>query len=77
MYDPMPTRVRVMADYSADPLWDESPSGGGMLRLDEMPLSPDLRRRLRAWADNHDRLLGVRLEWPGADVRRDWVARGA
>ena len=46
--------VRIMADYSADPLWGPD---GTMRYLDDLPVTQELRQRLRDWEgvfDRHD-----------------------
>ena len=42
--------LRVMADYSADPIW----TAAGEVDLDTLPISDRLRRDLRTWADIFD-----------------------
>lgn len=37
-----------MADYSADPLWDED---GVMMELDDLPVSGSIKKMLRGWAE--------------------------
>ena len=40
--------IRVMADYSADPLWDRD---GCMAEVDDLPVSAALQERLLGWAE--------------------------
>src|SRR4051812_23882703 len=56
-------RLRVMAEYGADPVW----SDWGGQDLDDLPISWKLRRDLRAWAALHDTLPGTkfRFQTPG------------
>jgi hypothetical protein len=69
-------QILVMADYSADPLWDRSPGGGGMIPLDELSISLELGRDLRSWADRHDDALGDEFRWPSEAERAEWTAAG-
>ncbi len=48
-----PRRVRLFWDYSADVLWDDDNAYLGELE-DLLPMSEDLRRRLKAWARRVD-----------------------
>jgi hypothetical protein len=48
-----------MADLTADPIWVRAPDdvyhlADGMVSLDFLPLSDDLKRRVRAWAKVND-----------------------
>ncbi|NLJ53533.1 MAG: hypothetical protein GX344_05295 [Intrasporangiaceae bacterium] len=52
----MTTVYRVFPDYSADPVW----AVDGMVDLDELPITDDLRDRLRAWNAEWEELVGVR-----------------
>ena len=74
--DPLP--ILLMADYHADPLWYRTPhgTGGRMISLESLPLSPALKRRLRAWADRYDGLMATGYEWPSPEVGLAWVAEG-
>ena len=55
--------LRVMADYSADPIW----TAAGEVDLDTLPISDRLRRDLRTWADIFDTLPATkfRFQAPG------------
>lgn len=44
--------VRIMCDYSADPVWA---SDGTMIDLDDLPVTQELKQRLRAWEEIFDR----------------------
>lgn len=46
--------LRVFPDYSADPVWGTE----GMVDLDSLPLSEDLRVRLREWARDWEEQMG-------------------
>ena len=61
--DDLPRRIRLMAEYGADPVWTDS----GELDLDDLPISPRLRRRLREWAALYDTLPATkfRFQTPG------------
>ena len=52
-----------MAGYGADPVWTDH----GEANLDELPISPRLRRRIREWAAAHDTLptTQFRFQTPG------------
>ena len=43
--------VRIMCDYSADPVWGPD---GTMAYLDDLPVSDDLRQHLRDWEAVYD-----------------------
>jgi hypothetical protein len=47
-----------------------------MVRLDELPLSPALKKRLRSRAARSDRLVETNYEWPTATERTRWVDVG-
>jgi hypothetical protein len=56
-YEPVP--LLFMADLTADPIWLRAPDdvyhlADGMVSLDSLPLSDDLKRRVRAWAKVND-----------------------
>ncbi|MGH3430693.1 MAG: hypothetical protein ACRDQZ_24530 [Mycobacteriales bacterium] len=79
MNPPVPIPILLDADYGADPLWrrDSSrPGGSSMLPLDNLPLSPELKGRLRAWADRFDDLMHTDYEWPTAAEEARWIAEG-
>lgn len=67
-----------MADYGADPLWHRTPDGKGssMISLDTLPLSSELKNRLRAWARRHDDLMDPAHERPSQAAETEWVAEG-
>ena len=44
--------VRIMCDFSADPLWG---ADGTMIDLDDLPVTQELRQRLRDWEEVYDR----------------------
>ena len=54
-----PRRLRVMAEYSADPVWSDE----GGEDLDDLPISLKLRRDLRAWAALYDTLPGTKFRF--------------
>jgi hypothetical protein len=70
--------VLLMADYYADPLWHRSPAGKGavMISLDSLPLSAELKIRLRKWAQRFDELMETDYEWPSDAEAAAWVAEG-
>lgn len=67
-----------MADYLADPLWYRGPHGTGeyMISLDRLPLSAELKGRLRAWADRFDALMHTDYEFPSDADEAAWIADG-
>jgi len=72
-------RVKLMADYGAFPLWWLNRRGGGPgIHPDALPLSPELKMRLLAWAAVYDQLMQTDYEWPNdqalaAFVRQGWA----
>lgn len=47
-----------------------------MVPLEELPLSADLVRRLRAWATLFDDLAHTNYEWPSTEAQRRWIDTG-
>jgi hypothetical protein len=73
--------VKLMADYSAFPLWAVPSHPGdyewcGMLPPERLPLSASLVEQLQRWADSHDALLGPEFEWPSEEARDAFVDQG-
>lgn len=67
-----PKGIKLMADFSADPLWvadPDHPDDGCMIELDEIPLRPDTVDRLRRWADAYERS----INWDHPE-REPWSA---
>jgi hypothetical protein len=54
-----------MADYYAEPIWDES--GRTSFDLDLFPLSSELKTKLRAWAKDYDSFGERNFTWPTED----------
>ena len=52
-------KIRLYADYAPWPLWGP---GGGPLAEDELPVSDELRQRIRAWFNAYDS--HPRPDWP-------------
>jgi hypothetical protein len=53
----MVRRIKLMPDYEADPVWSDDPDDPGcgcMIELEELPISAELRDRLRRWADAYE-----------------------
>jgi hypothetical protein len=75
-----PVTILLMADYRADPLWRryESRESKRVMSLDlnSLPLSPELKQQLRAWAARFDALAETGYEWLSADHERQWVTDG-
>lgn len=70
-------RVKLMADYGAFPLWWlNRRSGGPTGDPDELPLSPELKTRLLAWAAVYDQLARTNYEWPSDHARAVFVQQG-
>ncbi|WP_411839684.1 hypothetical protein [Paracoccus sp. ME4] len=65
------TWVRVMCDYSADPLWGRD---GAMLGLEEVAMSPRLKGRMRDWADRFEELSARAVREPAAELAQEWTA---
>ena len=69
-----------MADYAPWPLW----GAGGMVAEDDLPLSPELKLRIKQWLNAYDRTPQrpeVATWIPPADLSREdqeeaWVAEG-
>jgi hypothetical protein len=70
----LPTpELRLAADFDASPLW----SRGGNVRIEDLPLSPQLNAELRRWAEEFDATTprGPRMK-RGGHVPADWTERG-
>jgi hypothetical protein len=55
--EPTTKKIKLMADYSADPIWNndrDDPDCGVMMELDELPVSCETQVRLRRWADMYE-----------------------
>jgi hypothetical protein len=52
---PRPRRLLFFPDYAADPIWEAGPRGG-MVSLDELPLTSETRTDTRDWARHWERL---------------------
>ncbi|MDQ2852895.1 MAG: hypothetical protein M3Y49_19580 [Actinomycetota bacterium] len=78
MSDRAPVPLLLMADYLADPVWYRSSSGTGecMVSLDRLPLSAELKSRLRAWAGRYDALMDTGYEWSSRSDEDDWERDG-
>ncbi len=70
-------RVKLMADHGAFPLWWLNRHGGGpMIGPDELPLSPELKVRLLAWAAVYDQLAQTNYSWPSDHALTAFVQQG-
>jgi hypothetical protein len=49
--------IKLMADYFCWPLWEASPGQIGNINPNELPISADLKDRLRLWAADYDATL--------------------
>lgn len=65
------TWVRVMCDYSADPLWGRD---GAMIELGELEMSPRLNKRLQEWAERFEELSAKADAEPEASLDQEWTA---
>lgn len=65
------TWVRVMCDYSADPLWGRD---GAMLGREEVAMSPRLKDRMREWAERFEALSARADREPEAELEQEWTA---
>lgn len=50
-------KLRLMPDYDCHPLWDVRVDGVRNIAVDELAISPQLKRELSAWADRYDKTL--------------------
>jgi hypothetical protein len=67
------TRITVIADYDAFPLWIDNP----MQDPTSLPLSPDLRARLTEWGQEYTEILTLNAyQWPSAAAHQDWNDQG-
>ncbi len=57
--------VRIMCDYEANGVWDRA---GRCCDLDDLPVSPELRRAIRAWQEWYE------LGCPGERFSRGFVS---
>lgn len=70
-------KLKLMADYSAFPLWWLNRHGGGpMVDPDALPLSPESKQRLRAWAAVYDQLAQTGYAWPSSNAQAAFVRQG-
>lgn len=65
------TWIRVMCDFSADPVWGRD---GAMLGIDEIEASPQLKIRMREWADRFEELSARADREPAANLAQEWTA---
>lgn len=71
----MSRHLRVCPDYTADPVWADD----GMVVLESLPLTDDLVDRMRAWAREWERLLGLaegRFAVVDETAYAAWLERG-
>lgn len=72
-----PVTLVFNADFSADPLWRRTSTSTGMVNLDQLPLSRELKSELRTWARRHDELQDPPNPVRGSDeVLFAWTAVG-
>ena len=62
--------LEFMADFTADPLWHVE--SGSMVDLDDLPLSDETVRAVRAWAGRRDRLAYREIDEPDLP-EREWA----
>ena len=54
-----PTAIQLMADYQCHPLWDMTTGQYRDIDPADLPLSDELKRRLREWARLYDETLNM------------------
>jgi hypothetical protein len=75
-------KLKVMADYTAFPVWDcgepwnELGLGQAMIEPEDLRISASLRERLLAWAAVYDRQDAFADVWNGPPSESDWVDEG-
>ncbi|HEC1651981.1 TPA: hypothetical protein R1156_003968 [Yersinia enterocolitica] len=52
-------KIKLMADYQCHPLWDVSPEDYRDISPEELPISSELKYRLREWAERYDAILNI------------------
>lgn len=68
-------RVRVMAEYFAEPVWGRH-RDGTPFTVESLGLPEELQQRLRAWAERYNALETTDYEWPSAAERAAFNAAG-
>lgn len=72
------SRIRVFCDYWADPIWGDE----GMIGLDDLPISADLRDDFRQWSAEWEESMARACANPEGDpemtpeVGQAWDDRG-
>jgi len=51
--------IKLMADYHCHPLWGTTPEDMGDISPEELPISSELKRSLRRWAERYDAILNM------------------
>jgi hypothetical protein len=51
--------IKLMPDYQCFPLWEASPGEVGNINPEDLPISPDLKAQLAAWAKIYDATLNI------------------
>jgi hypothetical protein len=69
------TRLRVMADYFAEPVWGRH-ANGHPITLGSLAIPDDLKQRLRRWAKRYDGLEATDYAWPSSEERDAFNALG-
>jgi hypothetical protein len=69
------TRIRIMADYFAEPVWGRH-ANGLPVSLGALPIPDDLKQRLRRWAKRYDSLEATDYAWPSNEERDAFNAQG-
>ncbi len=52
-------RIKLLAEYGGTVIWNLDPFESYPMELDELPISDELRSRLRDWADEYDSSLNT------------------
>jgi hypothetical protein len=73
------TRLLLMAEFGTEePLWLLSPEGkaGRGIPLDRLPLTEDLKQKLRTWTRHHDELNDPPFSWGTRDELEEFMKEG-
>ncbi|WP_036535410.1 hypothetical protein [Neosynechococcus sphagnicola] len=73
----MPKKLRLVADYNCDPLWDEE---GEMREPSEFPLSQETIDGLNQWQTAYDAILNLQdpyaIAFPSPEAEAAWEQEG-
>lgn len=51
--------LKLMADYHCHPIWETSSESFGDISPEDLPISVELKNRLREWAKRYDDILNI------------------